>query len=367
MCLGIVAAACTPDLHLGRNAASPEVETWIVSRDPRVASAVRAPTAPALALRASGSATDPEVPPLAHTRITATVVGPITTIERTKAYVTPHAHAEAFVSFTPPGAPARQDYLVRLPRRTFVILVRDPAEARDLAHTAPHATLLDAGADGRVTVPAGTIASTSAELTVETTGLVPWHDGAYELTVPRVPEGDVTLAVDAYGPGPIVVVNSPSHAIDATPDSVEHLRVAVREPATLRDDDFVLRYRVDPADRPGAIVVESDGAEQVVALLVHPLETGHEPVAASDVTVDWNGAPITDVRPAEIGRMTAGTPLVVLARARGAVSGPIVVRARVGRETRTITLEPSDVTPATGFHALASLWARSRGGVASTR
>ena len=362
-------AACTPGFRPpGHEGPAGAVETWVVARDASVGAGVTAPTAPALAVSAHGAGHAVlEVPPLAETRIAATLVGPIATIERTKVYTTPAATTDGFITFTPPHAPARQDYLVRLGRRTLAILVREPAEARALAGSEAHASLVTATADGQVVIPAGPLPGRAAELTVETVGLVPWHDGAYELTVPRVPEGDVAFTADVYGPGPIVVVNSPSHAIDAAPDSIEHLHVALREPRTLCDDDFVLRYRIDPADRPGAIVVQTDGAEQVVALVVHPLEVGHEPVAASDVTIDWNGIPVTEVRPAKIGRVSAGAPLVVLARAAGAITGPIVVRARVGRETRTLTLARSDAVPATGLRALPSLWARASGAAAPRR
>ena len=232
-----LAAACTPALRLGREAAPGAIETWIVARDAAVAAGVTAPTAPALALatHAHGTPTAPEVPRLDQTRIKTMLVGPIATIERTKTYAAAGTASDGFVCFTPPGAPARQDYLVRLGRRTFAILVRDPVAARELVRTRPGATLVDAAADGRILVPAGPIGSKSAELTVETIGLVPWRDGAYELTVPRATEGEVILEADVYGPGPIVVVSSPSHAIDAAPQSVEHLRVALRDPGTLRD------------------------------------------------------------------------------------------------------------------------------------
>ena len=357
MCLlGLVAACDGP----GRLRLSPprdeRVDTWIVARDPAVAYGVTAPTAPALVARATGT---PELLGLTHTRVGVTVVGPIASVDRTKSYETPGGAHELLVSFTPPATPARQDYVVHVGARALTVHVCERLDAQELARTLPQATLVATDANGRIDLPVGAAPAKAIELRVETTGLVPWRDGAYELTVPRAPDGDVALTADVYGPGPIVVVNSPSHAIDAKPVSLEHLRVALREPQTLRDDDFVLRYRVDPADRPGAFVVERDGSSQVVGLVVHPFENAHEPVAVSDVTIDWNGASVTEVRPATIGRLAAGTPLVVLARAQGDVPGPITLRARVGREQRTLTLARDDAIPGPGLRGLPLLWARA--------
>ena len=81
-----LAAACTPALRLGREAEPGGMETWIIARDAAVAAGVTAPTAPALATHEHGTPTAPEVPRLDQTRIRATLVGPIATIERTKTY-----------------------------------------------------------------------------------------------------------------------------------------------------------------------------------------------------------------------------------------------------------------------------------------
>ena len=318
-----------------------------------------APTAPALVARATGTTGAPELLPLARTRVAVTVVGPIASIDRTKGFVVPEGAHDLLVAFTPAATPARQDYVVHAGARMLTILVREKLEAQDLARTMAKASLIATDAAGVVTIPIRSATARALDLRVETIGLVPWHDGAYELTVPRAPTGDVALTADVYGPGPIVVVNSPSHAIDAKPVSLEHLRVALREPERLRDDDFVLRYRIDPTDRPGAFVVERDGTSDVVGLLVHPFESSLDPVAASDVTIDWNGATVTEVRPATIKTLAAGTPLVVLARAQGDVRGPVTVRARVGREIRTVTLARDDKIPRDGRRALPLLWARA--------
>jgi hypothetical protein len=287
--------------------------------------------------------------PVSHTRISAMLVGPIATIERAKQYAGSARALEVAISFTPPAMPVRQDYAVHAGGRALTILIRERLEAQELARTLPDASLIGDDPQGRVVVPVGVVTAPTIDLDVETIGLVPWRDGAC----------DVALAADVYGPGPIVVVNSPSHAIDAKAESLEHVRVALRDPGTLRDDDFVLRYRVDPTDHPGALVVESDGGGDLLAVVVHPFETSHEPVAATDVTIDWNGAPVTETRPASVGAVAAGTPVVVLARAHGRVEGPVVVRARVGRETRSVTLARDDAIPVAGLRALPRLWARA--------
>jgi hypothetical protein len=350
-CLLTLAAACTSPTRPKVFAPTAQpAETWVIARDPAVARRVAAVSAPAIVMRADGTAAS-----LVRTRVAVTIVGPIVTMERTSAYVLPHGQ-DVLVAFTPPGTPARQDLVMQVGARALTVHVREPAEAKALARATPGATLLATGADGLVAIPLGAVASREIDLRVQSTAVVPWRQGAYEVTVPRAPEGKVALEAEVYGPGPLVVMSSPSHAIDVKPVSLEHLRVALREPETLRDADLCLRYRVDPADRPGAFVVEPDGVGHVVGLVLHPFEASHEPVAVSDVTIDWNGAPVLEVRPASVGPVAAGTPVVVLARTSADVRDAITVRARVGRETRTLTLTRVDRIPPAG---LASLWARA--------
>ena len=359
-CLVALVAGCDLTVRPPAAPATRRTETWIVARDPVVARGVTAATAPAVAARASGSPnTMPEVLPLSRTRVAATMLGPIATVERTKTYEGPGGAHDLLVSFTPPATPARQDYLVRVGDRALTILVRERAEAEALARAQPGASLVTTDTTGLVTIPAGPATARAVDLDVETTGFVPWRDGAYELTVPRAFAGDVALTADVFGLGPIVVVNSPSHAIDAVPESLGHLRVGLRDPGALRDDDFVLRYRIDPADSPGAFVIAPDGGTDVVGLVVHPFEETHEPVAVTDISIDWNGAPVSEIRPATIGPVAAGSPLVVLARARGDVRGPILLRARIGREVRTVALTRADAIPGDGLRALPLLWTRA--------
>ena len=359
LCLLGLVAGCGTSMQSHRGAStSGRAETWIVVRDASSSRKPTTPTAPALAVRPAGLASAPEVLPLAGTRIVVTAIGPIATIERTKVYAAT-AGVEAFVSFTPPDSPAKQEWSVQVGNRPLTILVRDREEAQALASEQAGVSIISTDAEGRAVIPIGPAGTSSVELGVETTGLVPWRDGAYELEVPRVPSGDVAFGADVYGPGPIVVVSSPSHAIDAAPESLAHLHVKLREPATLRDGDFVLRYRVDPNGHPGAVVVWPDGAGDIIGLVVHPFEDAHVPVAVSDVRIDWNGMAVTDVRPAEIGRVAAGTPLVVLARAHGAVTGPITVHVHAGKSERTVTLVRDEAVPRAGLRALPLLWTRA--------
>jgi hypothetical protein len=359
-CALVLAVGCEPVSPLrGGDAHTARVETWIVARDPAVARTVATPAAPALATRVVGSGTVPVVLPAARVQVTATVVGPLATIERTKSYASAPVASDAFVTFTAPAAPARQDLVVRAGGHRMSILVRDRQEAESLARDDAHAKLVDADDAGTAQLPLGTLpAGAGAEVTVETVGIVPWHEGAYELTVPRAPDGDVALAADLYGPGPIVVVSSPSHAIDVSPDSLDHLRVTLRDPATLHDDDFVLRYRSDTTDRPGILVAQRDGAGEILGVVLHPVERDHECVRATDVTIDWNGTPVTEIRPA-IDQLPAGQPLVVLARSSAHAAGPITVRARVGRDLRSFVVMRDDRVPAASLAALPVLWSRA--------
>jgi hypothetical protein len=182
--------------------------------------------------------------------------------------------------------------------------------------------------------------------------------------VPRVPEGDATLTVDLHGGGPVVVVNSPSHSIDARPIALDHLRVTLQDASALRTDDFVLRYRIDPSESPGALLVEPDGGGTLVGLLVHPQEDNHEPVALANVSIDWGAAQVSEVRPPAIGTVAPGRPLVVLARMRGGWSGPVTVTGRASGRPRTLTVGVEASPPVQGLQALPVLWARAARGEA---
>lgn len=357
--LGLAAGCAGPNLIRPSYAPEGPADTWIVARDPAVARTVTAPTAPALVAKLDAASGLSTVLPPDKTNVAVTALGPIASVDRTKSYSVPAGAHDLAVSFTPAATPPRQDYVVHVGDRALTILVRERLEAKDLARTQPNAHVVPTDAAGVVTVPVGSVSARSIDLRVETTGLVPWREGAYELVVPRVPDGDVAVAAELFGPGPIVIVSSPSHAIDAKAVSLEHLRVGLRDPRTLHDADFVLRYRVDPDDRPGALVVGHDGTGDVVGVVMHPVEDGHEAVAVSDVSIDWNGAAVTEVRPDPIGKLPAGTPLVVLARAQGDVRGPVTVRARCGREVRAITIARDDAIPAPDLRALSLLWARA--------
>ena len=337
----------------------------MVSRDARAARNAVTPAAPAIFVRHAGSTQAPVALDLVRSDVTVTVVGPLVSVTRSNRYAAPPSGDETFVAFTPPPSPAQQDFAIRAGSRVARVLVREPDEAHDAYESARRdgqtAMLLSTDASGRVVVP---LAGDAGDLVVETVGIAGWHDGAYELTVPRVPEGDATLTVDLHGGGPVVVVNSPSHSIDARPIALDHLRVTLQEPSALRTDDFVLRYRVDPSESPGALLVEPDGGGTLVGLLVHPQEDNHEPVALANVTIDWGTAQVSEVRPPAIGTIAPGRPLVVLARVRGGWSGPVTVTGRASGRPRTLTVDVEASPPAQGLQALPVLWARAARGEA---
>jgi len=107
--------------------------------------------------RPVGSSATPSVLHLTATRVAATLVGPVASVERTKTYAAPDAAADGFVVFTPADAPVRQDYTLHVGGRTIAILVRETGEARRLA--GDHAIATDA--DGRIVVPVGALAPRS--------------------------------------------------------------------------------------------------------------------------------------------------------------------------------------------------------------
>lgn len=355
-------ATLAPGTRVPREGAAAE-EIWLVRRPAGVRAAVAG--APALAARPSGTTGTPALLELAATTIDAAVVGPLVMLTRTKRYRPPPEGADGLVVFTPPATPARQDLLLRIAGRTIRVLIRATGEDDLPAAGDRRVTELSPDADGRVVAPIGRLARGTTDLTVETVGVAAWNDGGYELTVPRVPSGDVAMTIDLYGAGPVVVVSSPSHPIDATSLAVDHLRVGVRVPIALRDADFVLRYRVDARDRPGALVACPDGSGTLVGLLLHPHEIDHQPVGLTHVRVDWGGLPVVETRPPVPRAVAAGTPLVLLTRTEGAVPKVAVVAASSGGRPRVFALEPLAAAPTAALRALPILWDRARRGLGS--
>ncbi|MGH7895050.1 MAG: hypothetical protein ACREQL_10290, partial [Candidatus Binatia bacterium] len=357
-------AACELPARLPLRGEAPgREELWVVARDATTARRITTLAAPAILGRPAGSPDPPALLDLTRSDVGVTVVGPLVSVTGNYRYAVPKGSADLFVAFTPPPTPARQDLALRLGRRLVRVIVREPEEAARAQERARRdgqtTTLLTTDAAGRVLVPLGAAGSGTVELAVETVRIAGWHDGVYEVTVPRVPEGDATLAVDLHGAGPVVVVNSPSHTIDAQTIALDHLRITLQEPATLHDEDFVLRYRVDPTESPGVLVAQPDAGGTLVALLVHPQEDDLEPVALANVTIDWGAAEVSEVRPPAIGTIARGTPLVVLARVRGGYVGPATVTARASGRPRTFSLGATASPPADGLHALRVLWARA--------
>src|SRR5205085_504260 len=80
---------------------------------------------------------------------------------------------------------------------------------------------------------------------------IPWRDGAWELVVPSIPAGNIGVTIDLDGVGPIATVESPTNTIDRTDAGDGRVRVSLRDPASLRHADFVLRYAAASEPVPG--------------------------------------------------------------------------------------------------------------------
>jgi hypothetical protein len=357
--VAVLSVGCAVSARRPRDGSEPRT-VWIVTRDAGTARRAPMSSAPTFAVRAAGSAGPvTEVAP-EHTDVAATVVGPLVSLTQSKRYAAAEAATERFVVFTPAATPIQQDFDLRVGARAIRVAVREPADAEQLAGALARegraVARVRCDAEGRVIAPVERTAST---LAIETIDIAPWHDGAYELTLPRTQGGTATLAVDLNGAGPVVVVSSPSHTIDAQASAVDHLRVTLADPKTLGDADFVLRYRVDPSASPGTVLVEPDGDSALVGLLVHPQENDLEPIALANLTVDWGSTQVTEVRPPLMHALPRGAPLVLLARVRGRVAGPVTVTGRAGGRLRTLTVAVAASPPVQGLDALPVLWARA--------
>ena len=80
----------------------------------------------------------------------------------------------------------------------------------------------------------------------------------------------------------------------------------------------------------------------------------------TDVTIDWNGLPVTDVIPERIPDVFSAKPVVVAARYSAPASGTIRIRGYAGgREVvRDVTVNLPESTA--GTDAIATLWARQK-------
>src|SRR2546427_767462 len=163
-----------------------------------------------------------------------------------------------------------------------------PHAPRMLAGTTPDATPL---ALERTDVQA-TVVGPFAALRVRQIYAGPERatEGAFVLPLPPA-----AVFHDLDGLGPITTVESPTHAIRQTTASGEQTSVVLREPATLRDADFVLRYAVDTHASPGAVVVSSGSRGAVAALVLHPIAAGGRPTALHLAAIDWGTLVVEDV------------------------------------------------------------------------
>src|SRR5262249_44053103 len=81
----------------------------------------------------------------------------------------------------------------------------------------------------------------------------------------------------------------------------------------------------------------------------------------TDVSIDWNGLPITDVYPRRLPDLFAHRPLVVHSRFAQGASGEVIVRGRVaGRAFEQRAQVQLPASGGTQRSELASIWARAR-------
>src|SRR5688572_5618629 len=80
----------------------------------------------------------------------------------------------------------------------------------------------------------------------------------------------------------------------------------------------------------------------------------------TDLSIDWNGMPVTDVYPGKIGDLFSAKPVIVNGRYTKATSGTIKLKGKVAGQTyeRTIKLDLPESEAANDV--LATLWARRR-------
>ena len=83
----------------------------------------------------------------------------------------------------------------------------------------------------------------------------------------------------------------------------------------------------------------------------------------TDVTIDWNGLPVSDAYPRRLPDLFADRPLVVHARYAQAASAEVIVRGRIGGrpyEQRVQVTLPATVAGDDPRSELSSIWARTR-------
>ena len=139
----------------------------------------------------------------------------------------------------------------------------------------------------------------------------------------------------------------------------DRVRVGLREPATLRDGDFVLRYAVAADTSPGGGVAVSAGVRGSAAVLVlHPVVRQGRPLAFGVDTIDW-GTLAVEGGPRLLHVIAAspeGVPFVLSGRVVGGTAGVVrVTMADAGR--RSVRALPVRAAPAGAADALSILLA----------
>ena len=355
----LLGACAKREAALPRSVAPTDEEIWIIARAGETSGRTSTPHAPRML-----AGTTPDATPLAleRTDVQATVVGPFAALRVRQIYAGPERATEgAFVLPLPPAA-VFHDLVVTLGRRHIRAIVRAREEAEAIYAAALRsgrvASLLREE-DGVVLGMAHLPPRTPIHVEFSYAETMPWRDGAWELVVPRLPGGTVGARIDLDGLGAITTVESPTHAIRQTTDSGEQTSVVLREPATLRDADFVLRYAVDAHASPGAVVVSSGSRGTVAALILHPIAAGGRPTALHLAAIDW-GTLVVEGLPASNAAVNVsvpeGRPLVLRARVLGGTPGTVRVTTLVAgrRRTRTFT---AVAAPAEAVDLLPVLWA----------
>jgi Ca-activated chloride channel homolog len=80
----------------------------------------------------------------------------------------------------------------------------------------------------------------------------------------------------------------------------------------------------------------------------------------TDITIEWNGLPVSDVLPARLPDLFSAKPLVITGRYRGVPSGSIRLKGNLGGKlfSRDIPVKFASAGP--NHEALATLWARTK-------
>jgi hypothetical protein len=347
--LVVLLAACAAKAPVLSRSSTPAAdEIWIVART----DGTPGRTTPLQAPRMLAGTTAEATPlPLERTEVEGALVGPCAAIRMRQTYAGPDAATDgAFVLPLPHGA-TLYDLVLTIGSRHIRAIVRPREEAEALYATALRsgrvASLLREQ-NGVVVGMANLAARTPIDVELSYAEWIPWRAGAWELVVPSIPAGSVGVTIDLDGVGPIATVESPTHMIDRADAGDGRVRVGLRDPASLHDDDLVLRYSIAADPVPSGGVIVASGTRGTAAMLVLRPVARHGRAMAFDVdTIDWGtlavegGARVTHVSAAG----PEGFPFVfstrVISGSPGAARGMVVYTGRRSRLMLPIRAAPS--------------------------